>query len=229
MFVPNTVPLFTAYLGPVVIPGIIVDADNTLAMQVVVEDVVVRCIDAAANHLTAETVMTIKDLPSLPTMRISVTENRFYGLVCALVWAKVKTVSEERQWWVDLFDREIGLDRTLLFTRAHHEFPAAFSMTELTQDTGLVVLLRQLCVKLSPVDCLHHVAFFPTFQRDCFGTVNVAHLTTLPVLCNVPDLQDAAFSKTYIIVGNGKTDGSLPFCSMDILAHELGHGVVRGQ
>jgi hypothetical protein len=98
---------------------------------------------------------------------------------------------------------------------------------ELRQDTDVVTLLKQLCVKLAPVDCLYTASFFPTFQRERFGEVNITHLTTIPVLYNVPDLQDALFVKTYFVVGNGKK--GLPFCSVDILAHELGHGVVRGQ
>ena len=147
--------------------------------------------------------------------------------MCALVWATFETVSEDKQRWFDLFEREVGLDRTRVLTRAQDEFPGAFSTMELRQDTDVVTLLKQLCVKLAPVDCLYTASFFPTFQREMFGEVNITHLTTIPVLYNVPDLQDALFVKTYFVVGNGKK--GLPFCSVGILAHELGHGVVRGQ
>ena len=85
MVIPTIHSLFTAYLGPVVIPGISVNKEGTITMQVVTENIVVRCIDAAANNLTAKTVRTIQNLASLQTTTISVTDNRFYGLVCALV------------------------------------------------------------------------------------------------------------------------------------------------
>jgi hypothetical protein len=101
-------------------------------MQVVTENIVVRCIDAAANNLTAKTVRTIQNLASLPTTTISVTDNRFYGLVCALVWATCETVSEDKQRWFDLFEREVGLDRTSSF------FLISFSQRTKTYGAGSI-------------------------------------------------------------------------------------------
>ena len=49
MVLPNILPLFTAYLGPVVIPGISVDTDGTITMQVVTENIVVRCINVGST------------------------------------------------------------------------------------------------------------------------------------------------------------------------------------
>ena len=231
-FVEQTTPrlavpkirLFTAYLGPVML-SLRPPISDMLTLEGSSEGVVVRCIDAAANQVTEQNVNP-RGLTVLPTMQLSVRDNRFYGLLCALLWSKFESTRVDRQWWLTLFDRELGLERVSFMIRARTEYPYAFRTT--VNKPLLINMLRTVCAFLAPVDCLHHTMLFLTFQRDVFEEVNVAHMSVVPILCNVPRYDNAFFADTFLMIGNGETE-FLPLCSLDILAHELGHSVVTGQ
>lgn len=227
--------LFTAYVGPVSIPNLAM-ASDLIKLRQNCHGVDVNLVDGVQNNLVVtrgvEVGINERLLASAQTKEISQKDNTFYGLAICLAWQQFEKAEKDKVWWQECFDTHIG-DRNAFFDRASREFSEKFTPSGLNplKESELITFIRRLSLELMPVDVFHHIVHFCDFLQKTFGEVNLNHSRTLPVVVNVPGMENAYCSsspqQTYLCIGNGK-QLFLPLGTIDVIAHELGHAVVAG-
>jgi Zn-dependent metalloprotease len=76
------------------------------------------------------------------------------------------------------------------------------------------------------IDILFNTIHFLDFIRETTGRLNVVDDDTLIALFNVDNLDNAYWTGSYMVFGNGQTEFK-PLVSPDVIAHELSHALVQ--
>ena len=79
----------------------------------------------------------------------------------------------------------------------------------------------------APIDILFNVLSFLTFLHEKTGIEGVNDQNSLVCLANIDNLDNAFWTGSYMIFGNGK-DKFFPLASLDVVGHELSHGLIQG-
>lgn len=74
-----------------------------------------------------------------------------------------------------------------------------------------------------PIDIMFNSIEFLKFIQAEFGLLNAHARQDLIILFNA-DIDNAFYTGNYLVIGNGVSTFS-PLCTIDIMAHELGHGI----
>jgi len=85
--------------------------------------------------------------------------------------------------------------------------------------------LQQVLAILAPVDILFGLREFLFFLDEKLHVSGLGK-ETLVAVCNVPELDNAFFAGGYMVFGNGKQQ-FYPLASLDVIGHEMGHGVIE--
>lgn len=85
--------------------------------------------------------------------------------------------------------------------------------------------LQQVLAILAPVDILFGLREFLFFLNEKLQVSGLGK-ETLVAVCNVPQLDNAFFAGGYMVFGNGKQQ-FYPLASLDVIGHEMGHGVIE--
>lgn len=84
--------------------------------------------------------------------------------------------------------------------------------------------LRKLYSVNIPVDIYFHTIKYLEFLKTYFNRININDTKEIISIYNIPDLDNAFFTGSYMVYGNGE-NYFYPLGSSDIIAHELTHGL----
>ena len=228
--------IFSAFLGPVVMnlpyflnqtsKNVLIQLRNRVELNQLLRTprnrdvstaVTVSVVDAQTYGISANAVYNPQDLEKLPSKLLNVEDNRRcfrFSLLLRIALARKGggSSSETSQLEKTLEDEKM---QDFVLLEALMKKPRAY----------LLRTLQKFLALLAPVDVLFGLAEFLKFSAASFDLVGLGRPKMVAV-CNVPDLDNAFFVNKYMVFGNGRTQ-FFPLVSVDVLGHEMSHGIVE--
>lgn len=212
-----SVLVYTCYLGFVNIRVRQSVQDNTYIFSTFHNSLEIRNIKYQEGMIPDKLPPFFK-LQNLPAMDLDVTENHYQNYIrnkCLVHINKILRKSNDTNY----------LDHLAFENRAKKEYPFLFTSTSSDSLLKYQRLLKEMLVLLSPCDVHFVTSEFMKFleQKTPFKRLHrhKVHLS----LCQVPQLDNAFFNGHLCIYGNGHRMFT-PIVALDVIAHELGHGIV---
>jgi len=220
--------LYTSYLGKVNFTYDLVDGDKTAYLQTMHKVgnslVGIKIIDYNENKIDINRNYTLRELVSMKTQTIGIHENKVDFVATLLVNRKIAHMERETL--------ELNKIKKLLSENSTRklEMDAKRLYPGLSQNISLKSLykLRKIILsKNSSVDIMFNTINYLDFLYKSTGMTSVNGLRVLVSVCNVPNLDNAFFTGKYMVYGEGDTQFN-PLVSIDVIGHELSHGLVSG-
>jgi len=213
----ETLMLNTAFLGPVkltlpmFVPG--QRAALTLAVRNLHQnprEVQIHLLDAQQYNLSADLQYDVNALERAAPMALDVQLNRRAyrdSLVLRAALAERDGDPAKAQEWL-----------------AKGQIRAVPASLRSCRRSQILKWLQQVLALLAPVDILFGLKQFVRFL-DAKMQISGLGQPVLVAICNVPRLDNAFFGGGYMVFGNGESQ-FYPLASLDVIGHEMGHGVI---
>jgi hypothetical protein len=224
--------LYSAYIGPVVVDVNVVDNDlvalgNTVKVGEKGESVDIKLVDAAKYNLSHMQQYDVNQLIKLQTFQISLSENEFTYYCMLLVTEKIYSLNNINL-PKEVKDAIMEIDaKPNIKSKIDVMYPQLVGKTTSSSLKDYQALRKKFLEKLCGVDILFNVTNYLEFLYKKTKTVSVNGEKTLVCLMNLADLDNAFWTGSYMIFGNGKTQFT-PLSSIDVVGHELTHGFIEG-
>ena len=232
----QTVTAYTSYLGPVQLPVEVLKGNSLIFNYVDQQGQDFRVIDAVKNRLDFRRNVPLYYLKRLPCTSITVQDN----LSAYIVTLKLREVIARQR--ADIKDLN-SVQKCLYKLKKPVNISSSFLRNTFRDNTQYKHVLDVLNGRIhtatsTTMNCYHTVlvlnmavdAMFANMMfAEFFGkTFNHKFKSNLFLtVVNVPNLDNAFFtSDGYYLAGNGK-DMFLPMVSIDVVGHEISHGVVQ--
>jgi hypothetical protein len=224
----SSVKLYTAYLGPVDV-NLNVEGDNVFLEtmhNVGGKDLLVKVVNAIEHKLSENRQYNLNYLKSLSAHKISITDNKYNYTLCLLANMKIAQMSN----LPDVAQNMATELKPLLadvINRASAEYPELTSEKPLKSLDEYKKIYQKVLRYNSAVDIIFNTIHYLTFLYKVTGMISVNKLESLVSISNIPDLDNAFFNGQQMMYGLGKTM-FYPLTAIDVVAHELSHGLVAG-
>lgn len=218
--------LYTSYLGKVNFSH---DRVGDIAYLQTVHKVAnmmigIKVVDYRENRMNINRNYSLRELVMMKTKHIDVKRNKIDFVATLLIEKTIAQMEGEE-------DEEKIVD-TLLNKHADEDVirQAKQIYTKLGTKQSLKSLKKtrkQILSGNSSVDIMFNTINYLDFLYKSTGLISVNNLSVLVSVCNVPDLDNAFFTGKYMVYGEGKSLFN-PLVSIDVIGHELSHGLVSG-
>jgi ribonucleotide reductase beta subunit family protein with ferritin-like domain len=223
--------LYSTYLGKVEISAKKID-DEHYSMQTIHkvnnQDIPVRVLDATENNLSDRNRYTLDKLMSLKPVSINLKENEFFYLAGLLCNKKIAKLCNNKK-HLEKINKSIKLMECSkeLIERLEIEFPELTSANSHNSIQEYKSMFQKIAVYNSSVDILFNSCNYLDFLFKTSKIVSVNNLKSIVSINGVPNLDNAYFTGNYMVYGSGDKI-FLPLTSIDVIGHELSHGLVSG-
>ena len=216
--------LFSGYLGRLNVGTTVFDKVSKFGEHTIR----IKIIDAQENGLDTNNDYSLKTLVECNPVCIDPEENE-YNEYCKLIAYSTIVSIETRQKKKDqpIIDAFVSILSQKHKERAQEEFPEMFVDPPTISLRRYKEIYHTLLTRLCPVDVYFNVLHYFHFLYDTIGVVGVNNLNTIVCIVNVPKLENAYWAGQYAVFGNGY-DIFYPLTSIDVVGHELSHGLVEG-
>jgi hypothetical protein len=223
---------FTGYLGAVTLKTPLFENTVQLVSQVEIGGrlLTVHVIDAQQHNLSPDSLRySVAQLKQLSPMTLNLDENKYDYYLCLLISRAIAILEQDQSQITKWVDRVNQFPEAVAF---QPKIKATNGELLGEKPTKSLMFYRQLrqqtLVRLVPVDILFNIQQYMYFLHEYTGFVGIDEVeTTIVALCNIPKLDNAYFTNQgYMIFGNGDKE-FFPLASLDVVGHELGHGVVQ--
>lgn len=225
------IKLYTAYLGQVTVEANVTDSNGIISLEKIHKvnntPILVKVIDAQEHNINANTQYSLRKLKLHSATKIDPKLNTYYYVLTLLCMKKIAQLNNPSQ--VDKLDKLIQpfLSDTELVSKGTSEYPDLFS-TSLTKSLKEYMKIKQSVISYnSSVDIFFNTCNYLDFIFETSGMVSVNGLDTLVSVNRIPKLDNAFFTGQYMMYGSGDRM-FLPLTSIDVIGHELSHGLVSG-
>jgi len=234
-FSADIASLYSAYLGKVNVNLCSDESKRNFILEHKIniggKELLVKVIDCIEYNLNPRLKYDLSQLERLEGMRINLTDNVFYYYATLLVSKHIAKQENRVNDIKEIKDRLEELKNDPNFAsynkRVKNEYPKLLT-EESTQTLSTNKKMRKDFLKYNtPVDILFNVLSFLSFLYEKTGIVGVNNQKSLICLANIDELDNAFWTGSYMIFGNGK-DKFFPLASLDVVGHELSHGLIQG-
>ncbi len=213
--------LYSGYGGKVDIGGCVLDQYRAISDQIIR----IKVIDAKEHSLDMNKEYTTKYLASLNPITVDSIDNEYLKLCTLLAFCHIRRLEEH------LISEKVFVMLHLILEshreRMSEEYPQLLhTNTEYTLNE-LKELYHGFLTRLVPIDIFHNVYQYLLFIYETVGIISVGGLDTIVCIANVENLENAYWTGKYAVFGNGHKL-FYPLASIDVIGHELSHGLVDG-
>ena len=222
---PKTEFLFSGYIGRVDTGSTTMERYCALGNKFIR----IKVIDAQEHKLNTDLNYSLMDLASLSSVIIDKTENEYIEYCKLLTYIRIRKMENRRVLKGDYtliakFIEQLGETHK---DRVSKEYPELVSKEPTVNIQKYKTLYHFFLKKLTPVDVFFNVFHYFLFLYEILGVVSVNNLNTIVCIVNVPDLENAFWTGQYAVFGNGDSI-FYPLTSIDVIGHEMSHGLVDG-
>lgn len=213
--------LYSGYLGRVNTRGNILDRYCKLGDQFIR----VKIIDAQQHELDMRRDYSIMDLVSLDAVVVDLQENEYMEYCKLLAYTQILDMEQRAIPERDIINSFIELLADRHSKRAKEEYPSLFTETETLAHYKFLyhTFLKKMCA----IDVFFNVYHYFLFLYETLDILSVNNLNTIICVVNVEGLENAYWTGQYAVFGNGE-DLFYPLASIDVIGHEMSHGLVEG-
>lgn len=228
----NTVEqqLYTAYLGqvPVTIPvsGDIVSLEKYHLVGG--KSILVKVVDATEHNLSTKERYSLNKLKSLSAQKISIKKNKYYYVATLFCTKKLAQLTNNSELLVQTNQKlqQFFVEQEVI-SRLTSEFPDLISEEPVLELTEYKKIYQKVVEYNSCVDIFFGTYNYLDFLYKTTGIVSVNGLDSLLSISGIPKLDNAFFTGKYMAYGDGEKQ-FYPLTSLDVVGHELSHGLVSG-
>jgi hypothetical protein len=222
--------LYTAYLGQVNVD--VFGTGETVSLEkyhtVNNKQLLVKVVDAQEHNLSEKKQYTLNKLKSLSSKKINTTDNEYYyvlTLLCVKKFAQINNNSvayDNVQELINPF-----LSNAVLVERATRDYPELVEQSPTKSVNDYKKVYQKVIAYNSSIDIYFSTCNYLDFLFATTGLVSVNGLDSLVSINGVPNLDNAFFTGEYMVYGGGDKM-FYPLTSLDVIGHELSHGLVSG-
>ena len=222
--------LYTAYLGQVTVE--VIGNGDTVSLEkyhtVNNKQLLVKVVDAQEHNISEKRQYTLNKLKSLTAKKINIQENEYYyvlTLMCMKKFAQINnnyTLINNTHKLLQPF-----LDNSVIVSRAIKEYPELVEANPTKSLTNYKKIYQKVISYNSSVDIFFSTYNYLDFLFSTTEMVSVNNLDALISINSVPNLDNAFFTGKYMVYGSGDKM-FYPLTSLDVIGHELSHGLVSG-
>ena len=222
--------LYSSYLGPVTV-DVTVSGDTALLEKyhpIGGKQLLIKVVNAQEHNLSDKLQYSLQKLKSLSAQKINLSKNKYYYALTLLCNKKLAQLNQNSQ-LVSKIELELSpfLRDTTIMTQASSTYPELVSATPTKSVTDYKKIYQTVVQHNSSVDVFFNTSNYLDFLFTTTKMISVNNLDSLVSISNVPNLDNAFFTGQYMVYGNGNT-AFYPLSSMDVVGHELSHGLVSG-
>ncbi len=214
--------LHTGYTGRVDIGSRVLDQYRLIGDRVIR----IKVIDGHAAGFNFDRDYTTMDLVRFPAITIDENDNEFYEFCKLMCIAQLLKLDPR---FAANYDHELlhalvsALEDTH-YSTAVQQFPLLAANGNATVYQ-LKELYHHCLVHLAPVDVFFNVWNYLVYLYQVTGIISVHDLNTIVCVTNLPNFENAYWTGKYAVFGNGD-QLFYPLTSMDVIGHELSHGLI---
>ena len=229
-FTTTTIQLYTSYLGQVNIQ--VSDIKDTISLEnyhtVNNKKILVKVVDAEEHNLSDQNQYTLNKLKSLSSKKININDNKYYYVLTLLCTKKLAQVNNNAT-FVSQLDELIKpfLNDKSLIEKTTKEYPDLIESTPTKSINQYKKIYQKVVFYNSFVDIFFSTCNYLDFLFENTNIVSVNGLDSLISINGVPNLDNAFFTGEYMVYGSG-SQMFYPMTSLDVIGHELSHGLVSG-
>ena len=222
--------LYTAYLGqvPVTVPvsGDVVSLEKYQLVDG--KSILVKVVDATKHNLSTKVKYSLNKLKNLSAQKISIKENRYYYVATLLCTKKLAQLTNNSKLLLQTNQKlqPFFVDSEMI-SRLTSEFPDLIPEEPVLELTEYKKLYQKVVEYNSCVDIFFGTYNYLDFLYKTTGIVSVNGLDSLLSISGIPKLDNAFFTGKYMAYGDGEKQ-FYPLTSLDVVGHELSHGLVSG-
>ena len=227
----SNIDVYTAYLGKVSI-NVHKSDNHNISLEtyhkVNNKNLLVKVVDAVENNLNSKYSYPLQYLKSRQPKKINLEKNKYYYVLTLLCRQKIAFLSNDTE-TLKIFTQKVEEFKkdAELMSKISTEY-SQLTTDNITKSLSDYKKLYQEIVKYnSPIDIFFNTCHYLTFLYKKTGLVSVNKLDCLLSVSGVPELDNAFFTGQYMMYGNGDKM-FYPLCSIDVIGHELSHGLVSG-
>ena len=230
--VQEDVLLYSAYLGKVKIPVTRIGGSNVVNLDANImvnnRQLHIKLVDAKASRLNPNQQYNIGQLKNLESTQIITDDNAYYYLLTLLASKAIFSLRNETE-KVKKIDAKISplLLNVELMNRAKTNYSGMLNNQFTDTQQNYQNMKKQFIAKLCGVDILFNMMNYFEFLYKYTGVVGVNNQDTYIGVMNIDDLDNAFWTGSFMMFGNGKKD-FFPLAGADVIGHELTHGLVEG-
>jgi hypothetical protein len=229
-FNTSNIKLYSAYLGQV-------NVDATLVGDIVYlekyhtvnnKQLLVKIVDAVEHNLSENNEYNLNKLKSLSSYKININENKYYYVVALMCSKKIAQISNNYNLVAQLDLLLVSfIQDQLLLDKIFKMFPELKYDFNIKYTKDYKKIYQKSCSYNSSVDVFFNTYNYLDFLFDSTQLVSVNNLDSLISISNVNNLDNAFFTGQYMVYGTGDKL-FYPLSSIDVVGHELSHGLVSG-
>jgi hypothetical protein len=178
---------------------------------------------------------SLADIQHLPSKSIDLDENRIFYVLTLLSIEILSTMESKWQLLnrVQLLLKSVtNLEKSTAMSRYPSlTLPEGYgTLSDVTKKHTLAKyrkIHKSILSHNSAIDIIFNTQQYLDFLFQTTGLETVSNLSVLLSVSNIPDLDNAFFTKEYMVYGDGEKS-FYPLTSLDVVAHELSHGLVNG-
>jgi hypothetical protein len=222
--------LYTSYLGKIEIE--VTGLCDTVGLEhyhiVNNKKLLIKVVDAQVHNLSEKKRYSVNKLESLSAYKISIEQNKYHYILTLLAAKKLAEIAKNTNkiTKLDTLLDEFPLTDPLRI-KAGIEHPSLVSHTPTKTMIEYKKIYQDVVKYNGPVEVLFNTHHFFDFLYEASGFNTVNNLSSVVSICNVPDLDNAFFTGSYALYGNGNKIFYSLTC-IDVVGHELSHGLVKG-
>lgn len=229
---PVKMDLYSGYLGKV--PVCVNIENNKIYLETIYTSsqnrkILIKIIDITENNLSDSYVYPVEHLTRLNAVCIDKDENVYKYVVTVLCYLRINElehVQDNIDKYKKLYEEAVT---PVIKTRITKEHPELVNDTKMMSPSYYKRVLQQSLEYNSRVDImfavLEYLEFISKMTNGHIDTINNQDI--LICLSGVPKLDNAYWNGSYMIFGNGDSI-FYPLASLDVIGHELTHGLVQG-
>lgn len=228
----SKIELYSSYLGKVPVNAIDEGENVYLETNFLTEKkrfIHIKILDLIENNLNDNYVYPVEHLMKQKTVCINKLENLFKYVVTILCYLRINKM-ENCQENVDKYTKLYNdvITQTIK-DRITKEYPELLTENNTMSSKFYKKILQKALEYNSRVDilfaALEYLEFINRITNGQIDTINNQNI--LIFISGVPKLDNAYWNGSYMVFGNGDSM-FYPLTSLDVIGHELTHGLIQG-
>lgn len=229
---PSKVELYSSYLGKVPVNARN-DEDNVYLETVYITEknrsIYIKVLDLLENNLSDTYVYPLEHLMHLKVVCINKNENLYKYALTLLCYIKINKMENANDNVIKYTKLYNDVTNQIIKDRISKEYPELISESNVLSSKFYKKILQKALEYNSRVDllfaALEYLEFINRMTNGNIETINNQNI--LIFISGVPKLDNAYWNGSYMVFGNGDSM-FYPLASLDVIGHELTHGLIQG-